>query len=45
MTISHFKRGGFIMDEKMLALYFPASYKDIDIQEFENIIHGGYENE
>jgi hypothetical protein len=33
------------MDEKMLALYFPASYKDIDIQEFENIIHGGFENE
>jgi len=33
------------MDEKMLALYFPASYKDIDLLEHENLIHGGFENE
>ena len=33
------------MDEKMLAEYFPASYKDIDILEHENLIHGGFENE
>ena len=33
------------MDEKMLALYFPASYENVDVMEFQNIIHGGYENE
>ena len=33
------------MDEKMLAEYFPASYKDIDVLEHENLIHGGFENE
>lgn len=31
------------MDEKDLAIYFPASYKDIDILEHENLIHGGFE--
>jgi hypothetical protein len=34
----------FIMDEKMLALYYPESYKDIDILEHKNLI-GGFENE
>ena len=33
------------MDEKMLAIYFPESYKDIDIIEHENLIHGGFKNE
>jgi len=33
------------MDEKMLSIYFPASYKDIDVLEHENLIHGGFENE
>ena len=32
------------MDEKMLSIYFPASCKDIDILEHENLIHGDYEN-
>ena len=33
------------MDEKMLTLYFPEGYKDIDIMEFKNLIHGGFEND
>ena len=33
------------MDEKMVAIYFPESYFEIDIKEHENLIHGGFENE
>jgi hypothetical protein len=34
------------MDENLLAELYPASYKDIDILEHENLIHnGGGENE
>jgi len=33
------------MDEKMLAENYPASYENVDIMEFQNIIHGGFENE
>lgn len=32
----------FNMDEKMLALYFPESYNNIDVLEYENLIHGGF---
>jgi hypothetical protein len=28
--------GGFNMDENQLAIYYPTSYKNIDIIEFEN---------
>jgi len=27
------------MDEKMLAVYFPASYENVDVMELENLIH------